>query len=1097
MPFIDHHLGVWRRSLDSLITLGEELTEEGWAAPAGRADWCVQDVYAHLIGGERWLLAGAQRGYDSGGWPDRPVLARRGEAAAAVLAELRQVYAQRLVQLAAEPVVPHRRTVCPWGATTTYARQLALRAYDAWVHLAEVRRAVGAPVPADADVCRDLLVDALLPVVRGVPAGSLVRLTAVGDVPLDMVLEIGPAGLTRLAPHPLPTNRPSAHFTAGWPVFAQLGCAAGTDLAGRVLAIGDALLVQVIRNQLFGEREMYLSPQFGRFRRVGHGYGGAMPHHTVPPKLGIVCTYTPRRCGLGTYTADLRQAVSVATDDLEAVVVAIDRDGLTYGDEVIATIRQDVVEDYTAAADALLAADVDVVLIQHEYGIFGGSNGSHVVALARALSERGIPYLVTLHTVLSRPTPGQATTLRALCSQAARITVFTETARTMIVRSGIAAGHQIAVIPHGAPVVLQHPPAVETLRPELAGLIARLRGKPVLTTFGLLSPGKGIDIAIDALATIVEGHPATQYVVAGATHPEVVRHAGEEYRERLHKQVEQFGLDGHVHFVDAFLTEPELSALLHHTTLFVTPYRSPEQICSGALTFGLAAGCPAVSSSYRYAEDMLRYGAGRLVPCGDPDALAAGVLDLLDDPDALERATTAARTLGTRITWPAVAVRVGALVREVLAESAAAMAGAGVTAQHYGPAPALRLDHLERLTDEIGIIQFASHVEPDPSSGYCVDDVARLAVVATDLLTLGRGRGRAESWLRQSIRFLIAAYQPSSRLGRRGMHNLLSYGGTWQDWPHLGDHVGRAIWALGVMTGSSACPEDVRRSGETLLDELVPLAEPLADTGLRAGAYALLGLARGRRPATELAPLLARLDSALRDTCAQAPDWRWYEPRLTYDNGRLAQAMLAAAARVGDDEAAARAVDALDWYVGHVGLAGGMLRCVGNRWHHRDDESERWADDGDEQPIDASACVEALVEAWQYTRDPRYARLAGWAYAWFLGRNRAGARLYMERTGGCCDGLSATGPNENQGAESTLAYYQALLGLVGAGLATLPERIPTGITPERVAVVNRSSAVLPSTAPPKKATTKTTTRTSTTSTTTGTRTRTTESPTDA
>jgi glycosyltransferase involved in cell wall biosynthesis len=772
-----------------------------------------------------------------------------------------------------------------------------------------------------------------------------------------------------------------------------------------------------------------------------------MPNRTGLPKLGIVSTYLPRRCGLATYTADLRQALQDATDDMTPVVVAIDRDGLQYGTEVVATIRHGVLGDYAAVADTLVAAGVGVVLIQHEYGIFGGSNGSHVLGLAAALTERGIPYLVTLHTLLSRPSPGQLATLRALCAHAARITVFTETARQMVIRTGIAANHQIAIVPHGAPVALQTPPERAQLHPDLAALLDSLRGKPTLTTFGLLSEGKGIDLAISALAGVVVNHPDTQYVIAGATHPEIVRQTGESYRANLHHQVDRLGLTAQVHFLDDFLTEPELSALLNQTTIFVTPYRSPEQVCSGALTFALAAGRPVVSTAYQYAEDMLRYGAGRVVACGDVAGLNAAISGLLGDPLAMADTKAAAELLGAKITWPAVALRQADLVREVLAEAAAS----GRATQPFAAPPRLRLDHLDRLTDEIGIIQFASNAEPDLSSGYCVDDVARLAIVASGLLSAGLGGALAKRWVRLSVRFLDAAHDPD----RPGMRNMLSYGGSWLDEPHVGDHVGRAMWSLGVVAANPVCPDGTRRAASALLDQLVHHRQPVEDMWLRTVAYTLLGLARAQHPASEIEPLVRRLDDALTETCAQAPDWRWFEPTLTYDNARLPQAMLAGAVRLGDSARAARAVEALDWYTGHVGLSAGMLRCVGNVWHRRDDDPRAWADDGDEQPIDASGCAEALVEAWQHTADPRYARLAGWAYSWFLGRNRGGARLYAEHSGGCHDGLSVAGPNPNQGAESTLAYYQALLSLVNGGLAKLRERTATG--PERSVAMKRTS----------------------------------------
>jgi glycosyltransferase involved in cell wall biosynthesis len=777
----------------------------------------------------------------------------------------------------------------------------------------------------------------------------------------------------------------------------------------------------------------------------------------------------------------------VATDDLATVVVAIDRDGLSYGDEVVATIDQDRVEDYTAAAAALRAAGVQVVLIQHEYGIFGGEDGAHILTFARALTEHRIPFVVTLHTVLSRPTRGQARTLRELCARAARVTVFTETARRVAIRTGIASGHQLVVMPHGAPSVMRTPPATTSLRSEFCELLARLEGKPTLTTFGLLSEGKGIDVAIAALARVVERHPDTQYVVAGATHPEVKRLYGEAYRNSLVEQVERLGLADNVHFLDRFLTLDELSALLNRSTVFVTPYRSPEQICSGALTFALGAGLPVVSTAYSYAEDMLAQGAGHIVPCGDVEALADAISQLLGDEAAMASAKAAAQRCADWLPWPAVAAREAQLFREVVAQ-----ADMESTRPSHSTAtvPGLNLAHLDRSTDEIGIIQFASYDEPDPVSGYCVDDVARLAIVAADILAVTSDPHQAAlatRWLRQSMRFLIAAYDPSG-----AMHNVLSYQGTWQDEPHLGDHVGRAVWSLGVLVGTPAVPDEIRRPAAALLDELADLADTIGEAGLRSAAYALIGFARAeRRGAT--ATLLAMLDEALGDRADRVDGWNWFEPELTYDNARLPQAMLAGASLVADAQAADRAIAALDWYTEHVGLAAGTLRCVGNHWHRRGDAPESWlGDDGDEQPLDAAAIVEALVDAWQYTGEPAYARLAGYGFGWFLGRNRAGARLYVDHSGACHDGLSATEANGNQGAESTLAYHQALLSLLRAGLAALPHTQST-INPGRTGVGPAvASAAGTSGTRAGSATTPPTTRL-----TTGRRTRTTEDHTDA
>lgn len=759
-----------------------------------------------------------------------------------------------------------------------------------------------------------------------------------------------------------------------------------------------------------------------------------MRHNAPRCRLAIVSTYLPRRCGLATYTADLREAFGVATDDVETVIVAIDRDGLEYGEEVLTTINQDRISDYAAAADTLHAKEIDVVLIEHEYGIFGGPDGSNLLELTRALNTHGIPYLVTMHTVLSTPSSGQAATLRALCAGAARVTAFTETARRVAVRTGVAASSQLVVMPHGAPVTLRTPPARSALRPEIEDLLTRLDGRPTLTTFGLLSEGKGVDLAIEALAAVVAVEPTVQYVIAGATHPEIQRHQGESYRDGLRAQVDRLGLTQNVHFVDAFLGLDDLSAILHASTLFVTPYRSAEQVCSGALTFALAAGLPVVSSAYRYAEDMLSSGAGRIVPIGDPSALAEAICSLLGSPEEYQRARTAAESIAAWLPWPTVAAREAELVREVVAR---AYTGPGLPAPLV--APALVLNHLNLLTDEIGILQFAELDQPSAASGYCVDDVARLAIVAADLLASGYGPETREGalgyrWLRQSIRFLSASFDSSGAL-----HNQLSYQGTWEDWPHFGDHVGRAMWGLGVLAGTPAVPAEIRVPAGDLLDELARNTDELAKLGLRSVGYALLGLARAGR-VTAATGLVELLDRALRETTAEDPSWRWFESELTYDNARLPQAMLAGAALIGDNAAADRALDALDWYAAHVRTPEGVLRCVGNVWHRRGEDPALWqGEDGDEQPIDAGAFAEAFADAWRYRGDRGDATRACLGFAWFLGGNRAGMRLYVDRTGGCHDGLSPAGMNGNQGAESTLAYYQALFALVRSGLSTIAD----------------------------------------------------------
>jgi glycosyltransferase involved in cell wall biosynthesis len=386
--------------------------------------------------------------------------------------------------------------------------------------------------------------------------------------------------------------------------------------------------------------------------------------------LVLLSTYPPRRCGLATFAADLRAALASAAPRWRVDVCAIDRDGITYGPAVTGVLDQHAREGYRRAARAVAASGADLVVIQHEFGIFGGPDGGYLLDFVDELTVHGVPYVVTLHTVLAVPSPGQAGVLARLCRGAARVTVFTGTARGVAARSGVVDPDRVAVVPHGVPGVLGREVDPAAVRPMMAEALAAVAGSRVLSTFGLLRPGKGLETVIAAMPEVVARHPDVQYLVAGATHPEVIRGSGESYRTELVRLARDLGVAEQVRFVDTFLTEPELAALLYRTEVHRTPYRSPEQTCSGALTFALAAGCAVVSTSYRYAIDLVTPTdgppCGVLVPFDDPAAFAAAVGDLLADPDRLTAARAAARRLGAGLTWPAV----GARFAEVFADAA-------------------------------------------------------------------------------------------------------------------------------------------------------------------------------------------------------------------------------------------------------------------------------------------------------------------------------------------------------------------------------------------------------------------------------------------
>jgi glycosyltransferase involved in cell wall biosynthesis len=753
-------------------------------------------------------------------------------------------------------------------------------------------------------------------------------------------------------------------------------------------------------------------------------------------RVAVISTYPPRPCGIGTFSRDLRAALVEADPDIDVDVVAIVSDDQRRDEpEVVALIQQDVRSDYAAVARTLTSRGTDVVLIEHEFGIFGGSAGSFVLSLVEELRQ---PYVVTLHTVLAEPSVQQADTLRALCQRATLVTVFTDTARRMVIEAQLVPPERVRVVPHGAPSVLLGGAARRSTDPSTAEAPAhrpaleRLEGRTVLSTFGLISAGKGIEVAIAALPTIVAKHPEVVYLVAGQTHPEVVKQEGERYRLSLERLVRDLDLTEHVHFLDRFLTVDELAVLLASTDLYLTPYRSREQIVSGALTFAVVAGCPVVSTPYYYAEDLLASGAGVLVPPDDPDALAEKVVELLDEPRALARARAEARRVGKKLAWPAV----GGQLRRVLAEAV----GLGPVGSRAPGAPAasgprIRPDHLLTMVDDVGIVQHADGVVPKRSSGYCVDDAARLVIVAT-----GLGRDRGDPTYRRILSLGLSFLRYAWDATRPGMHNLMSYERQWLDEPHSGDHVGRAAWALGEVIAAEP-PLAVAQTSRRMLEEMAPLLAESASP--RCVAYAVLGLSA---PQTEvlsasLQPLLATLAERLAGWYAgvRTDEWRWFEGYLTYDNARLPQALIAAGARLQNERWCSAGLEALEWYADQCGLDGSVVTLVGNRWRQRRPAGP--PEGGDEQPLDAGALVEAYAQARNVTGQPEHGLRAVHAFEWFFGRNRLGEPVYDFATGGCHDGLGAQSVNDNEGAESTLAFLQALLALDAAGLqASLPRQ---------------------------------------------------------
>lgn len=745
------------------------------------------------------------------------------------------------------------------------------------------------------------------------------------------------------------------------------------------------------------------------------------------PALALVGTYPPRRCGIATFTRDLRDALVDLTPPgaRTPLVVAVDRgrrDPPRYPPEVTFRLKRSDAEAYRVVAAQLAVAGTEVVSLQHEYGIFGGPSGRHILELAAALR---VPLVTTLHTVRAHPTPLQRAILIELVRRSARVVVMSERARHLLSTEYEAPSDKLQVIPHGVP-------QIEIVDPAEARARLGLPEGPLILSFGLLGPAKRLELVIDALARIRDRVPQTRFAIVGATHPEVRLRNGERYRAALAARAQALGLERHLLFVDRYVDDDELVAWLQAADLFVTPYGNAEQAASGTLAYAVAAGRACISTPYEYARELLADGRGVLVPFDDVEALADRLLALLTDPVERQKIGNRARALAADMSWDAVGDGYRAIFSQVAGEARhalrpvqmigpeAAVSDGRVTAKTL-PArvlPRIERHHLSRLGTGRGIWQHAIGETADPRHGTCTDDVARAVVV--DLLHAEQAPGPAvTASIHRSLRFLDDAYDPAA--GR--FRNLRSADGVWLERIGSEDCHGRALQALGEFLARS---DDyvARRLAWRLFNTALPAA--LAFAHLRPRSYAILGCAAALRSAESpaLRQSLASLTTTLAASIPPATaDWPWPEATVTYDNGTLPQALISAGDLLNQDRWVELGARLLDWLLAAQTAADGHLIPIGNRgWWPRGGRPASF----DQQPIEATSLLEAARAALIVTGDARWLDDMERAYAWFLGENHLGLALAVPQTGACHDGLGPYGVNANCGAESTLAWLLAV-----------------------------------------------------------------------
>jgi glycosyltransferase involved in cell wall biosynthesis len=732
--------------------------------------------------------------------------------------------------------------------------------------------------------------------------------------------------------------------------------------------------------------------------------------------IAFLGNYLPRKCGIATFTADLLEAVAARQPESRCFAVAVnDREGCyPYPDAVRFEIEEQDLDSYRCAADFLNNSNVDVVSIQHEFGIFGGPAGSHLLTLLRKLQA---PVVTTLHTVLLKPNADQRRVMQELIARSTRLVVMTEHGRDILQDVYQAPPAKVDLIPHGIP-------DVPFVAPDRYKGQFGVDGRKVLLTFGLLSPNKGIEHVLHALPDVVAEFPDLVYIVLGATHPHELTDRGEAYRLGLEAIVRNNRIEKNVIFHNRFVELKELTEFIGAADLYVTPYLDEAQITSGTLAYAFGAGKAVISTPYWHAAELLRDQRGVLVPFADPRAIAREVSGLLRDESRRKAMSDRAYKLGRAMVWSNTAgLYMDSFQAEQRQGTAAPHAAVVAAASRHRPheSPELNLNHLYCMTDSTGIFQHAKFTAPNHSEGYCTDDNARALILAVQLGQLEEAPKRVRALATTYAAFLDYAF--NSKTGR--FHNFLSIDRHWLDEQGSEDCHGRAMWALGTAVGRSPHWSSQAKA-ERLFTQALPAV--LEFSAPRAWAFSLMGIheylrhRKGDCLAIDVRQELTGRLMAIFDQVA-VPGWSWFEEGLTYDNAKLAHALIVSGRATVQDGVYNRGIEALRWLVGVQTSRHGKLRPVGSNGFYRRNGPRA---DYDQQPIEAQATISACLEAYRATSDPWWYEQAQRAFDWYLGWNDLGKEVYCTQSGGCRDGLHADRLNENQGAESLLAFLMSL-----------------------------------------------------------------------
>jgi len=722
-------------------------------------------------------------------------------------------------------------------------------------------------------------------------------------------------------------------------------------------------------------------------------------------KIIFVSSYPPRECGIATFTKDLSDSIQKKFGNcIIPAIAAINESESTlykYPHKVSLRItEQDIASYEKAAAKINSIRSAGIVNIQHEFGLFGGLYGKHILRFMELLNKKAI---TTFHTVLEKPDQERKEIVKQIIERSGKIVVMTQTARSILIDDYDADEEKIAVIPHGVP-------SIRFCRMDRLRKKYGVAQKNIILTFGLLSRGKGIENIIAAMPLILKNNPDTAYIVVGETHPKVRLNEGESYRHELQGLARSLGVEKKVRFLDKFLSLKEIVECLQMATVYVSPSLDQKQICSGTISYALGAGKAIVASQSKYNSEVLADGRGIIAGQNDPESFAREINMVLGDDALRHNLEKNAFEYSRKMTWQNVSTQYISEFDNV----------SPIGREGFSKLPRINFGHFARLTDDFGIIQFSNYSTPDQGSGYTLDDNARALAVSVsghEIFGTAKMLSFADTFL---------SFIEKCQLQDGKFHNLANGNREFIDDCGSEDSFGRAVWSLGTCINSSL-PQGYRLRARNVLEKALCNSSDIRSP--RAQADALIGIinSAGSFDQNMVYSLNGRLIDSLISKYEEKSDgkWNWFEDYLTYGNSCIPQALFEANAIDGTGKAGKVARESMDFLTKTMFINGKLMPIGQEKWYIKNQERSLY----DQQPIEAAGMTVAYLKAYQKTQEHGYLAKARDSFDWFLGKNSMNQVVYDEATGGCFDGLTRTGVNANEGAESTISYLLARLGI--------------------------------------------------------------------